>query len=201
MKPILNWLAAAASLAGLFFTLQPPTTSITAWQWFFLVAIVVVFGTAAVHDIIQEKKRSAKKYRSVAEINNYMYNILKNSGHCEICSRDASWIDDKRIFAVLEDKARSGALTFLVHKKTRKIVALQELGAEVIEYGALGFDPITRFTIVNSGNLASSYVAIGRTKPNEPHEIEELDAAHPSYSMATDLIRSVRVANDKLNKG
>ncbi|MBC7705454.1 MAG: hypothetical protein H7274_16095 [Rhodoferax sp.] len=200
MKALLNWLAAAASLAGLFFTLRPPVGAMTPLQIGFLITVALVFGFAAFRDISDERRRAAKAYQSPAEINEYMHAMLRDSGRCEICSRDASWITDKRIYALLEGKAKRGELTFLVHMSTPQLEALARLGAELIVYGPLGFDPVTRFTVVNSGNQASSYVAIGRKKPNEPHTIEELDSSHPTYSMALDLIRSIRAANDQLKK-
>ena len=101
---------------------------------------------------------------------------------------------------LLENKAKRGELTFLVHKSTPELQALANLGAEVIVYGPLGFEPVTRFTVANAGNPASSYVAIGRQKPNERHTIEELDSSHPTYSMALDLIRSIKAANDQFKK-
>lgn len=200
MKSILNWLAAAASLIGLFFTLRPPDGGLSTMQVSFVSLIVVVFGSAAVADIRNERRRAAKNYENASDINAYMYKILHNSGKCEICSRDASWIADKRIFSLLQTKASRGELTFLVHHSTREILALAQLGAEVIEYGVLGFEPVTRFTVVNAGNLASSYVAIGRRKLNGPFIIEELDSSHPTYSMAQDLIRAIRAANDQPQK-
>jgi len=200
MKSLLNWLAAAASLLGLFFTLRPPAGELTPLQIAFLLAVAVVFGFAAFRDVRDERRRAAKTYKTQVEINNYMHAMLRNSGRCEICSRDASWINDQRIYTLLEGKAKRGELTFLVHKSTPELEALAGLGAEVIVYGPLGFDPVTRFTVANSGNQASSYVAIGRRKPNEPHTIEELDSSHPTYSMALDLIRSIRAANDQLKK-
>ena len=200
MKSLLNWLAAAASLAGLFFTLRPPAGELTSLQLLFLVLLAVVFGYAALRDIRDERKRTAKTYRSQAKINDYMHTMLLSSGRCDICSRDASWISDHRIYALLEGKAKRGELTFLVHKSTPQLEALARIGAEVIVYGSLGFDPVTRFTVANSGNQASAYVAIGRKKPNESHTIEELDSSHPTYSMALDLIRSIKAANDQLKK-
>lgn len=200
MKSLLNWLAAAASLVGLFFTLQPLSGTLSLWQITFLIVVTVVFGVAAFRDIREESRRSAKSYKDSAAINDYMHAMFRDSGRCEICSRDASWIAEKRIYALLEGKARRGELTFLVHKSTPELQALSALGAEVIEYGSIGFEPVTRFTIANAGNHASSYVAIGRQKPNEPHTIEELDSSHPTYSMALDLIRSIKAANDQFKK-
>ena len=129
-----------------------------------------------------------------------MYALLRTTGRCEICSRDASWIAEHRIYTLLEGKAKRGELTFLVHKCTPELERLATLGAELIVYGPLGFDPVTRFTVANSGNQASSYVAIGRRKPNGPHTIEELDSSHPTYSMAIDLIRSIRAAHAQFSK-
>ncbi|MEN5160017.1 hypothetical protein [Achromobacter spanius] len=202
MKSLLNWLAAAASLIGLFFTLRPlgGDGDLTSTQVIVVSFIVFVFGIAALSEIRKERQRSGKKYRSAAKINSYMRKMLLNSGRCEICSRDASWIADKRIFPLLKEKATRGELTFLVHHSTPELKNLATIGAEVIEYGTVGFDPVTRFTVVNAGNPASSYVAVGRRKPNEPHIIEELDASHPTYSMARDLIRFIRSAHDQSTK-
>lgn len=200
MRSILNWLAAAASLIGLFFTLRPPNDSFSHTQIGFITLTVLVFGGAAIWDLREARKRSAKRYKNTAAINDYMYAMLRNSGKCEICSRDASWISETRIYSLLQDKARRGELTFLVHQSTEQIKALGAMGAEIIEYGTFGFEPVTRFTVVNAGNHASSYVAVGRKKPNEPHIIEELDPSHPTYSMAHDVIRSIRAANDKIKK-
>lgn len=200
MKALLNWVAAAASLVGLFFTLLPAEGTLTAGQIAFLVLVGVVFGAAAFRDIRDERRRSAKTYPNSTAINDYMLAMLRNSGRCEICSRDASWITDEGIYAILEGKAKRGELSFFVLKCTRELSNLQTLGAEIIEYGVLGFEPITRFTVVNAGNNASSYVAIGRQKPNEPHTIEELESSHPTYSMAQDLICSIKIANDNFKK-
>ncbi|MBC7489276.1 MAG: hypothetical protein H7240_04095 [Glaciimonas sp.] len=167
---------------------------------FFVLVVVVVFGLAALRDIREEKKRTAKTYKNPAAINDYMFALLQDSGHCEICSRDASWITDSRIYALLVKKAKRGELTFLVHKSTQELLNLKNFGADIVEYGSLGFDPITRFTIVNAGNSLSSYVAVGRRKPQEMHTIEELDSSHPTYSMAHDLIRCLRIANDNFKK-
>jgi len=201
MKSLLNWLAAAASLAGLFLTLRPLAGVLTTLQVTSLLAIALLFGFVAFRDIRDERRRAAKSYATQSEINDYMYAMLRDSGRCEICSRDASWISNPRIYALLEGKAKRGELTFLVHKNTPELEALATLGAELVVYGPLGFDPVTRFTVANSGNHSSSYVAIGRRKPNEPHTIEELDSSHPTYSMALDLIRSIRAANDQFKKG
>lgn len=200
MKSLLNWLAAAASLIGLFFTLWPFSEKFTPWTVLFLIIVVIMFGSAAIRDLREEMKRAAKTYPNSAAINNYMFSMLKDSGRCEICSRDASWISESRIYDLLKGKAKRGELTFLVQNSTAELKALQRMGAEIIEYGPLGFDPITRFTVVNAGNHASSYVAIGHRRSNQQHTIEEIDSAHPTYYLAMDLIRSVKIANDNFKK-
>jgi hypothetical protein len=200
MKAFLNWAAAGASLIGLFFTLLPMSQSLTNLQISFVSLTVIIFGVAAIRDIHEERRKRAKLYRTTAAINGYMFNMLRNSGRCEICSRDASWISDTRIYELLKEKAKLGELIFLVHKITSKLAVLRDLGAEVIEYGPLGFEPITRFTVVNAGNHASSYVAIARRKPNEYHTIEEIDSSHPTFYLALDLIRAVKIANDNFKK-
>ncbi|HHA2973340.1 TPA: hypothetical protein ACOFD8_004450 [Stenotrophomonas maltophilia] len=200
MRSILSWLAAAASLIGLFFTLRPVRGDYSPGQILIIFLILLVFVWAAVADLMEARRRAAKKYKSQEKINNYMHEMLKGAGRCEICSRDASWISDERIYSLLKGKASRGELTFLVHHSTKEVAGLGALGAEVIEYGVLGFEPVTRFTVVNAGNMVSSYVAVGRKKPNEPHIIEELDSSHPTYSMAQDLVRSIRAANDQFKK-
>ncbi|GAB2879171.1 hypothetical protein GCM10027277_55530 [Pseudoduganella ginsengisoli] len=200
IKALLNWIAAAASLIGLFFTLRPVSGSMSLKQMTFVAVVSIIFTIAAIRDILEERRRLAKRYRNSDAINSYMFSMLKNSGRCEICSRDASWVTDAKIYALLKQKASRRELTFLVHRSTPELIELKNLGAEIIVYGSLGFDPITRFTVVNSGNQASSYVAIGRRKPNEHHVIEELDSSHPTYSMALDLIRSIKIANDNFKK-
>lgn len=199
MKSLINWLAAAASIVGLYLTIIPKQP-LTQWQLFFLAIIAIVFVIAALIDLRDERKKLPKKYKSKDKINDYMYNMLKKSGACEICSRDASWIKDERIYPLLVEKSKNRELKFYVHTKTDKVNSLEANGAEVVEYGKFGFDPFTRFTIVNSGNYASSYVAIGKQKPNELHTIEELDSSHPTYSMAKDLIQSIRATNDNFKK-
>lgn len=193
LKSIINWLSAYASFAGLYFAVKPEQ-SLTKWQLFFLAILTVVFIRASLVDLWNEKKSLPKKYQSKTEIINYMYNMLKKCGVCEICSRDASWITDSKIYNLLIEKSKKKELKLYVHTKTKNVNDLEKNGAEVIDYGKFGFDPLTRFTIVNSGNHACSYVAIGKQKPNEPHIIEELDSSHPTYSMAKDLIQSINVA-------
>lgn len=199
MKSIINWLAAAASFVGLYLTVKPHQP-LTHWQIFFMAIIVVVFVIAALLDIRNERKALPKKYKNKTKINDYMYNMLKKCGACEICSRDASWIKEDKIFPLLIEKSKNQELTLYVHTKTKDVTTLEKHGAEVVEYCKFGFEPFTRFTIVNSGNPASSYVAIGKQKPNEPHIIEELDSSHPTYSMAKDLIQSIKATNDNFKK-
>lgn len=200
MKPFLHWIAATASLLGLFFTLKPHSSEFSVGQILGLVVIVFIFGAAALSDLREWHRYSKKKYSTNKKINDYMYSMLKDSGACEICSRDASWISEVRIMNLLEKKAKNHELTFLVHQKTKSLATLEVLGAEIIEYGKLGFEPLTRFTIVNAGNRNSSYIAIGRQKPNDSHMIEELDSSNSTFHIAVDLIRSIRVANDIYNK-
>jgi hypothetical protein len=199
MKLIINWFALAASFAGLFFTVKTEQP-LTGWQLSFLVIFIVIFIIAALVDIRNEIKSLPKKYKSKNKINNYMYNMLKKCGACEICSRDATWVTDERIYTLLAKKSKNQELKFYVHTKTEAVNSLEQNGAEVVEYGKFGFEPLTRFTIVNPGNHASSYVAIGKKKPNEPHIIEELDSSHPTYSMAKDLIKSLKANNDNFKK-
>jgi hypothetical protein len=199
MKSIINWLAAAASFVGLYFTVKPEQP-LTQWKLFLLAIVTIVFVISAVVDLQNERKRLPKKYQSKAKINNYMYDMLKKCGACEICSRDASWVKDDRIYPLLIEKSKNRELKLYVHTKTHDVKSLEQNGAEVIEYGKFGFEPFTRFTIVNSGNHASSYVAIGKQKPNEPHIIEELDSSHPTYSMAKDLIQSIKATNDNFKE-
>lgn len=200
MKPFLHWVAAAASLLGLFFTLKPNLNEFSIGQVLVLVIIVLVFSAAALSDLKEWRRHSKKKYSTNEKISDYMYSMLKDSGACEICSRDASWISEMRIMRLLEQKAKDSELTFLVHQKTKSLKTLELLGAEVIEYGKLGFEPLTRFTIVNAGNKNSSYIAIGMQKPNHSHMIEEIDSSNSTFNIAVDLIRSIRVANDIYNK-
>jgi hypothetical protein len=199
MKSIIHWLAAAATFVGTYLTVKPQQ-QLTHWQIFILAILAVGFVIAAFLDLRNEWKALPKKYKNKAKINNYMYNILKKCGACEICSRDASWIKEDKIFPLLIEKSKNQELTFYVHTKTKDVITLENHGAEVVEYGKFGFEPFTRFTIVNSGNLASSYVAIGKQKPNEPHVIEELGSSHPTYSMAKDLIQSIKATNDNFKK-
>ena len=84
MKSLLNWVAAAASLIGLFFTLQPPSGTLKPWQTIFLIAVAVVFGVAAFRDIREERRQAAKSYKDQVAINNYMHAMLRDSGRCEI---------------------------------------------------------------------------------------------------------------------
>lgn len=199
MKPFLNWAAALASIIGLFFTLKPNFSEFSAWQIVGLTIAILIFIGAALSDLKDTYRLSKKKYPNKKKINNYMHSMLKTAGACEICSRDASWILEDRIMKLLEDKARRGELTFLVHQKTEELKKLETLGAKVIDYGKLGFDPLTRFTIVNANNKNSSYVAIGQQRPNESHIIEELDSSNPTFSIAVDLINSIKAAYDKHN--
>jgi uncharacterized membrane protein len=63
MRPILNWLAAAASLIGLFFTLRPPNGELSNAQIGFVGLILLIFGLAAAADIRSERRRAAKRYK------------------------------------------------------------------------------------------------------------------------------------------
>ena len=79
MKSLLNWLAAAASLLGLYFTLKPVADTLSTWQNVFLVVVTLIFIAAALHDLYEEHRRAAKRYKNPAAINKYMYAMLRDS--------------------------------------------------------------------------------------------------------------------------
>ncbi|ASJ76207.1 hypothetical protein [Granulosicoccus antarcticus] len=201
MAYVLSWLSAVASFIGLGVALQTPIENLSGWKLVLLIVVILVFGISAIYDAWKNYKSKPKKYRNEKKINEYMYSILADGGRCEICSRDASWIEDDKIFDMLKNKASRGELVFFLHQKTDKIMQLTELGADLYIYGDQKFEPLTRFTIVNSGNRASSFLAIGRKKPNEPHVIEELDSSHPTYSLALDLLSTIKTLVGDKNDG
>lgn len=149
--------------------------------------------------IIYEKKTAKKPglyCETESEINNYMYNWIKNGGRVTIFTRDMSWAQtDSVIKDMLIQKSKAKELNIILAERNSFIEELERSGANINVYGELGYTPTSRFTIVKTGRIDSK-VAIG-TERNGKHYIEEFKSGdgYPLH-IANDLANILIKLND-----
>jgi hypothetical protein len=115
-----------------------------------------------------------------------MYNWIEKGGRVQIFSRDLSWAQDRKMKAMLREKARKRELCLCLPQSIPLVDELEPAGAEVTLYPELDYIPQSRFTMVNWGRM-DQRVAIGRLV-DDAHVIEELSNKDVAYFVAKDLI-------------
>lgn len=187
----LTWLAAAASVFGLLYTIWPTEHPLTGMQGAIVALLGFIFLLAAYADIRDHLHRQPKRYKSEADINAYMFRWISKSGRAVVFTRDHTWAREPKIRDLLFAKARRNELAICLPADTDLTLELQSEGAEIIAYPQLAYTPGARFTIINDGRIADAAVAIGR-QIDGVQVIEEFPASDPVFAVTKDLVEVLR---------
>ena len=108
----------------------------------------------------KEDQINEKVCHSEAEIKTVMRELVREKGRVAIMSRDLSWVDREmeHYISMKKDDA-----LICVQKETELTKRLLEQGVNVKYYGHVGFEPVSRFTIIRY-NKKDHQVAIANTQ-------------------------------------
>ena len=188
IKNILSQIGSIASLVGLLYTIKDTNIPFTGWQWFLLFISITFFIISIVIIVIDYNENKPLIFKNKIEIRNYMFSCIEKSGHTVIFTRDMSWVCDKQMEDMLNNKAQNGELTICLPKRIQKVIEYENSGAKIIEYARLNLIPQSRFTISNYGRQDAK-IAVGSSISNGKHLIEEFgNGEHPYFYVANDLI-------------
>ncbi|MES2987810.1 MAG: hypothetical protein V4808_07880 [Pseudomonadota bacterium] len=180
--------ASYASILGLYLTAVPFSSERASWHWGVLTLFAVLAVVALGRDIWEAFHQSHRQFWTIWGINRYMRRFVARDGRTVIFSRDLSWGSQPKAKAALLKKARAGELIVYIHHMVPLAIELEEAGAKLVEYGATGLEPRSRFTVVGYGKEGSR-VAVG-SKKNGWHMVYEFDTGeNPVHALADDLIR------------
>lgn len=125
----------------------------------FIIAVLVDIALI-VYNISKEEQINELICESDEEIKSAMKKIIKMQGKVCIMSRDLSWVDAE-VEACISFK--SASMLIFAEKETELTERLKKCGVDLRYYGALGFEPKTRFTIIRY-NANNPQVAIANTR-------------------------------------
>ena len=148
-------LASGASIVSLAFIKDIP--------FFFkiLLVIVGVWGTGyLIYYGIKKDKVNERVCKSDKEIKDTMKEIINSSGKVAIMSRDLSWVDAETEVCLALKKDN---MLICVQQESELTRRLAKTGTKIIYYGHIGFEPISRFTIIRY-NKKDCQVAIANTE-------------------------------------
>src|SRR4051812_48363730 len=114
----LSWIAAGASVVGVFLTVWPSDKPLSATQGAILTTIVFVFLLAAFADFREHLKRRPHRYKEDREINKYMFEWIARGGRVVIFTRDHTWANDQQMRDLLVAKARRSELALCLPVET-----------------------------------------------------------------------------------
>lgn len=185
---LVTHLASYASIFGLYFTVAPPTSERSTFEWW-LLAIGFLLAAVTVYIEIDDFVRSGPKFfRKQQAINDYMRRWVSQSGRVVIFSRDMSWAMQKPVRDVLLEKASRNELIVCVERDIQLTNELHARGAQIVTYGQIGHVPKSRFTIVGY-EREGARVAVGVSN-NGQHVIQEFQSgSHPFFAVAEDLVK------------
>lgn len=181
-----------ATLIALVYSLKGSSKDFTRPQQFLLFAAVIVLSIDIILTFRDFRGRTERRYRAgkrqTSRVRDFMYDWLRTGGRATVFSRDLSWIrsDDTSIRELMKQKAEQDELTVVVPKSTALTRELQNCGATIVTYEDLDYVIQSRFTLVGAGRPGAR-VAIGHAASGA-HVIEVVDANHPAFYLAVDLV-------------
>lgn len=187
------WLAAAASVIGVFYTIGAANKELSLFYGFLIALSAVLYVALFVLDIWDYWKNRIRSYEDESEIKEYLWNWISKGGQVVIFTHDMSWACDEGIKKMLFDKARMAELSIILPKQTALTCDLENAGANIYSYESINYVPQSRFTIIHKDRF-DAQVAIGRKdKLNGKHIIEEFALGeHPVFAVANDLVEIVK---------
>lgn len=186
-RRLFTFLLGAVSFSRIIIGLE---TTVEWWQVLIIVVVVgilVFIAFADYREIRAEQPKLCVKESDTFKINDYMFNLLRDSGHVAIFSNDLTWVEQSEgIQNLLKKKARQNEVTLFLPREIAIAKALKDCGARTITYPDLNFVPRTRFTVLFHGT-ADARVAIGR-RTNGYHVIREYHKDELPYWLSQDIV-------------
>jgi hypothetical protein len=196
--PLLNLIgiiSAVCSIAGVYLELRPHGTfsvgegiAIGVFSTFFLIVII--------SEIATYRRAHGRIYKDEADNKRYMQRWIQQGARTVIVSRDMSWVDEP-IKRLLLEKARKNELVLFAQSDWPICRELSAAGADVRKYGDLGWQPRTRFTIINYGRHDEK-VAVGLPLDKGRRILEFSQGQHPFLDLARDFIPILTAASTKV---
>jgi hypothetical protein len=187
-KNLFAHLGTVASITGLIFSLKNPDKQLNGWHWTLIIISIILFVLTIFFLTQDYLKNKPKLCKNKKEIRDYMYKWISNGGRVVIFTRDMSWVSDREMIDMLNNKARGNELTLCLPNRFPLVNELERAGASIIEYSNLNYTPRSRFTIINYGR-DDAKVAVGKRLTINKHLIEEYSIGeHPYFNVANDLI-------------
>ncbi len=188
LPKFLSEFGSVASLIGLIVSLHDSSTPFKGWQWLLIFLSAALFILSTILEMQDFFNNRPKTFSKKEAIRDYMYKWIRNGGRTAIFTRDLSWVSDDEMRNMLGNKAASGELMIFLPARIDKVNALEEQGADIIEYSSFNFVPLSRFTITNFGR-DDARIAVGKSVSSNKHIIEEYsNGEHPYFQVANDLL-------------
>ena len=129
--------------------------------WLRIIIIAIgVWGTFdQLHEDYKNNHENIKICKTQSEIEDAMQELVRVQGKVCIMSRDLSWVNNRIKAAIIK---KSESVRVFAQKESSLTNELKSSGVEVYYYGAYGFEPKTRFTIIRY-NRNDRQVAIAET--------------------------------------
>lgn len=155
MKRVLVALGTVGSIVSLCFLF-------TLSLWGKVIVMVIGLGCFAylIIDDYKSQKSNEKICKSDKEIKDTMQALIKTQGKICIVSRDLSWVDEDIEQSIIK---KGNNIRIFAEHEIELTKRLENSGVEMRYYGALGFNPISRFTVIRY-NRDTRQVAIANTQ-------------------------------------
>jgi hypothetical protein len=181
VKQLLYWIF--ASLFLLFFIipgigffrvqfLHTPMDQIPTYMDFSFTTLSQFAAGALAFSLAFSSMRSKGKgriFRTNKQINSFLKAFIKKGTTVDIFSNKLSWVagDTTVQKCLTKHQSRGNAIWIYLPKANKISRQLESGGINVVEYGASGFEPSCRFTLLNRGSAGSRALAVGSgVKPN-----------------------------------
>lgn len=177
---------------------------IPGWGKWAIVAVGLFCLAYLIYENLIGDRKHLKVCKSKEETREFMFKWIQTEGKVCVMSRDLSWVDPDMENMMGRKK---DSLIVFVQKKTPLTDRLENRGVVIHDYGWLGFEPQSRFTIIRC-NRQERQIAIANTKStlakkkNYRHTIYQTDIRGDMkdgwiMSLADDLIKLCGEACDK----
>jgi hypothetical protein len=196
--PLLNLIgiiSAVCSIAGVYLDLRP-RGAVSPVEGIIAGVLGTFFLAVIISEIVTYRTAHGRVYKNDADTKRYMQRWIQRGARTVIVSRDMSWVDEP-IKHLLLEKARKNELLLFAQSDWPICRELSTAGAEVMKYGDLGWQPRTRFTIINY-DRHDERVAVGLPLDKGRRILEFSQGQHPFLDLARDFIPILKAASKKV---
>lgn len=113
-----------------------------------------------IYNEIKDSRGNERVCQTNEEIMDTMMRLIKSDGKVAILSRDLSWVNEDIKFQMAK---KANNIVLCVQKENKLTLELEDEGVVIRYYGHLGFEPVSRFTIIRY-NKEEAQVAIANTE-------------------------------------